>query len=58
MTTLTTDHITENEQAKKEICNNIKNSLKGRMTEEQLEKFEKDFYSITKGYVFTRKEGM
>lgn len=52
---LTEDAIKRNEANKRELCNNIKNSLRGRVTEERLEKFEKDFYSITEGYVFERK---
>lgn len=51
---LTKEDIERNEAYKKEICNKIKNSLKDGLTEERLEKFEKDFYSITKNIYFER----
>lgn len=52
---LTKEDIERSNEAKRELCNNIKNSLRGRVSEERLEKFEKDFYSITKGYLIERK---
>ena len=52
---LTEDAIKRSNEAKRELCNNIKNSLRGRVSEERLEKFEKDFYSITEGYLIERK---
>ena len=49
--------ITENEQAKKEVCENIKNTLKDYMPADKLDKVDEVFYSVAEGYVFTRKEG-
>ena len=48
--------ITENEQAKKEVCNNIKNVMKDYMPADKLDKVDEIFYSVAEGYVFTRKE--
>ena len=52
---LTKEDIERSNEAKRELCNNIKNSLRGRVSEERLEKFEKDFYSITEGYLIERE---
>ena len=49
--------ITENEQAKKEICAIIKNAMKDYMPVDKLDKVDEIFYSVADGYVFTRKEG-
>lgn len=48
--------ITENEQAKKEVCAIIKNTLKDYMPADKLDKVDEVFYSCAEGYVFTRKE--
>ena len=48
--------ITENEQAKKEVCNNIKDVMKDYMPADKLDKVDEIFYSVAEGYVFTRKE--
>ena len=48
--------ITENEQAKKEVCAIIKNVMKDYMPSDKLDKVDEIFYSVADGYVFTRKE--
>ena len=48
--------IAENEQAKKEVCNNIKDVMKDYMSTDKLDKVDEIFYSVAEGYVFTRKE--
>lgn len=54
---MTLAEITENEQAKKEVCNNIKAVMKDYMPADKLDKIDEIFYSVAEGYVFTRKEG-
>ena len=49
--------ITENEQAKKEVCNNIKDVIKQYIPADKMDEVEKIIYSVAEGYVFTRKEG-
>lgn len=49
--------VTENEQAKKEVCAIIKNVMKDYMPADKLDKVDEIFYSVAEGYVFTRKEG-
>lgn len=41
---------------KQEVCNNCKNALKDKLTQEQLQKFEETFYTAAEGYLFKRKE--
>lgn len=41
---------------KQEVCNNCKNALKDKLTQEQLHKFEETFYTAAEGYLFKRKE--
>ena len=53
---MTLAEITENEQAKKEVCENIKNVLKQYVPADKMDKVEKTIYSCAEGYVFTRKE--
>ena len=48
--------ITENEQAKKEVCNNIKDVMKDYMPADKLDKVDEIFYPVAEGYVFKRKE--
>ena len=48
--------ITENEQAKKEVCAVIKNVMKDYMPADKLDKVDEIFYSVAEGYVFKRKE--
>lgn len=48
--------IMENEQAKKEVCNNIKDVLKQYVPADKMDEVEKIIYSVADGYVFTRKE--
>ena len=47
----------QNEQAKKEVCAIIKNTLKDYMPADKFDKVDEIFYSVAEGYVFTRKEG-
>ena len=49
--------ITENEQAKKEVCNNIKDVLKQYVPADKMDEVEKIINSVAEGYVFKRKEG-
>lgn len=49
--------ITENELAKKEVCNSIKDVLKQYVPADKMDEVEKIIYSVAEGYVFTRKEG-
>ena len=49
--------ITENEQAKKEVCAIIKNAMKDYIPADKLDKVDEIFYSVAEGYVFKRKEG-
>lgn len=53
---MTLAEITENEQAKKEVCENIKNVLKQYVPANKMDEVEKIIYSVAEGYVFTRKE--
>ena len=48
--------ITENEQAKKEVCNSIKDVLKQYAPTDKMDEVEKIINSCAEGYVFTRKE--
>ena len=48
--------ITENEQAKKEVCAIIKNAMKDYIPADKLDKVDEIFYSVAEGYVFKRKE--
>lgn len=52
----TLTEITENEQAKKEVCAIIKNVMKDYMSADKLDKVDEIFYSVAEGYVFKRKE--
>ena len=47
----------QNEQAKKEVCNNIKDVLKQYVPADKMDEVEKIINSVAEGYVFTRKEG-
>lgn len=53
---MTLAEITENEYAKKEVCENIKNVLKQYVPADKMVEVEKIIYSCAEGYVFTRKE--
>ena len=44
------------EQSKKEICEDVKKQAKQYLTEEQLEKFEHDFYIVAEKYLFGAKK--
>ena len=44
------------EQSKKEICEACKAMMKDCVTEEQLEKFEHDFYIVAEKYLFGAKK--
>lgn len=55
-TTLLIDKSRESEYLKRKICNNIKDILKDRMSEDKLILFEKTFYSVTKEYWFKWRE--
>lgn len=48
--------ITENEQAKKEVCNNIKDVIKQYVPADKMDEVEKIINSVAEGYMFTRKE--
>ena len=52
----TLTEITENEQAKKEVCAIIKNAMKDYIPADKLDKVDEIFYSVAEGYVFKRKE--
>ena len=54
---MTLAEITENKQARKEVCAIIKNAMKDYMPADKLDKVDEIFYSVAEGYVFTRKEG-
>ena len=54
---MTLAEITENEQAKKEVCAIIKNAMKDYVPTDKMDEVEKIIYSVAEGYVFTRKEG-
>ncbi len=56
MAAITIEEIIESNRIKKEACNNCKEELKDKLTQEQLQKFEDAFYSAAKGYLFSRKK--
>ena len=56
MSAITMEQIISSNALKKETCNKCKEELQNIFTKEQLQKFEKIFYSVSKNYVFTRKE--
>ena len=53
---ITMEDIITSNKIEAEACNNCKESLKGILTSEQLEKFEDAFYTAAQGYIFRRKE--
>lgn len=56
MEKITKFDIIESNCLKKETCNNIKESLKGRLSDEKIEIFEKIFNSASDRYLFKKKE--
>lgn len=52
---VTMEDIIASNRAKTETCNNCKESLKGILTSEQLEKFEDVFYTATQDYIIRRQ---
>lgn len=56
MPVVTMEDIIESNRLKKEACDNCKEDLKDKLTQEQLQKFEDAFYSAAKGYLFSRKK--
>lgn len=52
---MTLAEITENQHAKKEVCNNIKDVLKQCVPADKMDEVEKIIYSCAEGYVFERK---
>lgn len=56
MPVITMEDIIESNRLKKEACDNCKEDLKDKLTPEQLQKFEDVFYSVAKGFLFSRKK--
>lgn len=56
MEKITKFDIIESNRLKKETCNNIKESLKGKLSYEEIEIFEKIFYAESDRYLFKKKE--
>lgn len=57
MATITMNDIIESDRIKREVIRNFKRDLKGKLTltSEQLDKFEDIFYSVSEGFLFSRK---
>lgn len=56
MEKITKFDIIESNRLKRETCNNIKESLKGKLSDEKIEIFEKIFYAESDRYLFKKKE--
>lgn len=55
MGTITLNDIEESDILKKEACNRVKESMRDKLSEEQLQEFEKVFYSLAEGYIFAKR---
>lgn len=55
MATITMNDIIKSDRIKREVIRNCKRDLKGKLTPEQLDKFEDIFYSVSEGFLFSRK---
>lgn len=53
---VTMQDIIESNRIKEEAWNECKESLKGDLTSEQLEKIRRCFFTAAQGYIFRRKE--
>lgn len=56
MSVITMEQIIKSNTIKKETCNKCKDELQNIFSPEQLSKFEEIFYSVSKDYLFSRKE--
>ena len=52
----TMEDVIESNRLKKEGLEAVKSDMKGIMSQTELDKLEQVFMSVTKGYVFKRKE--
>lgn len=55
MQAITIEDIIENNRLKKEAVENCKRDLQGKLSQEDLQKFEKVFYEVSAKYLFSRK---
>ena len=55
MPAITMDKIIESDRLKKEAVENCKRDLQGKLSQDELQKFEKVFYEVSAKYLFSRK---
>ena len=55
MPAITMDKIIESNRLKKEVVENCKRGFQGKLSQEDLQKFEKVFYEVSAKYLFSRK---
>lgn len=55
MPAITMEDIIESNRFKKGTCDNCKRDLQGKLSQEELQKFEKVFYEVSAKYLFSRK---
>lgn len=55
MPAITLDKIIESNRLKKEAIENFKRELQGKISQEELQKFEKIFYEVSAKYLFSRE---
>ena len=55
MPAITMDKIIESNRLKKEAIENFKRELQGKISQEELQKFEKVFYEVSAKYLFSRE---
>ena len=55
MPAITMDKIIESNRLKKEAIENFKRELQGKLSQNDLQKFEKLFYEVSAKYLFSRK---
>lgn len=56
MVNISLEELEESNRLKEKACENCMGKLKGTVSEEEMQQFQKAFYTASEGYLFRKKE--